>query len=353
MEVFIGGISCISHYRTFDEDFFFENSPSAPGAAFLEITPPEYKNYIPAASIRRSSHILKMGISAGMMCLQKTGLEKPDAIIVGTAMGCFEDTDKFLRALVDNGERMLTPTPFIQSTHNTVAGQIALITKCQGYNFTYVHQNISFECALFDAIMLLKEKEAENILVGAVDELNNPLKELFSRAKHIKNASDLEVPLWESKSAGYIAGEGASFFLLTNKKTDESQARIRGVKTVQKTRDSAHLLENVEKFIEESGLEKGEIDLLLSGINGDVSRDKKLRDLEKSLQLPTAYFKNLCGEFFTAGGFALWLAVSIIKKQTVPVPATPANFGDRKIKNILIVNHYNDQQYSFLCVSAC
>ena len=51
----------------------------------------------------------------------------PDAIITGTGLGCLEDTEKFLTAMVTNKEEFLTPTSFIQSTHNTVSAQIALL----------------------------------------------------------------------------------------------------------------------------------------------------------------------------------------------------------------------------------
>ena len=79
--------------------------------------------------------VVKMGVSAAMMSMKKAGLEKVDAIITGTGMGCYEDTDKFLRSMLDNKEQLLTPTAFIQSTHNTVAGQIALIFKCSGIGY--------------------------------------------------------------------------------------------------------------------------------------------------------------------------------------------------------------------------
>ena len=59
-------------------------------------------------------------------------------------------------------KNILTPTSFIQSTHNTVGGQIALGLECKGYNFTYVHASISFESALLDAQLQLAMDEASN-----------------------------------------------------------------------------------------------------------------------------------------------------------------------------------------------
>jgi 3-oxoacyl-[acyl-carrier-protein] synthase II len=352
MEIFINSLACISHHSTIDDNFFFEEVDPVPSSNILPVTAPVYKDYIPANTIRRTSHILKMGISAGLMCLRKTGEEKTDAIIVGTAIGCFEDTDKFLRSIVDNDERMLTPTSFIQSTHNTVGGQIALLVKCHGYNFTYVHQNLSFEYALLDGMMQLNEKEAETILVGATDELNPPLIQLLKRAGHIKKAEDVSEPIWNSTTKGYIAGQGAAFFNLTAKKDNSCIAKLTGVKTIQQIKDKEDLLRQTDTFLNEMGLKKSEISLLLSGVSGDVETDKNIIGFNKETGLPIAYFKHLCGEYFTSSGFALWLAASILKKQHVP-KSTGVTGDIMELKHVLIVNHYENKQYSLICVSQC
>ena len=59
--------------------------------------------------------------------------------------------------MVDSNESALNPTPFIQSTHNTIGSQIALLLQCQGYNQTYTQRAFSFENVLLDAILELKE----------------------------------------------------------------------------------------------------------------------------------------------------------------------------------------------------
>ena len=69
----------------------------------------------------------------------------PEAIITATSLGCLADTEKFLSSMVNNEPSMLNPTPFIQSTFNTIGGQLALITGNKGANITYVHRGFSFE----------------------------------------------------------------------------------------------------------------------------------------------------------------------------------------------------------------
>ncbi len=346
-------MSCISNHNTIDENYFFGDESSILSSNQLAATEPKYSDYIPAIAIRRMSHIIKMGLSAGMMSLKSAGLEKVDAIITGTGMGCFEDTDKFLRALLDNDEKLLTPTSFIQSTHNTIGGQIALQIKCNGYNFTYVHQNVSFEYALLDAIMLLKDRDASNVLVGGVDEITPSVFELLSRGGHIKKTEDLQEPIWKSTTKGYILGEGAAFFNLSAETSPSTYAKIIGAKCIQSIVDSDDLINQLNNFLSEIGVGKDEISLVLSGNSGDVITDKNIVDFNNQLNLPIAYFKHLCGEYYTSSAFALWLAANILKRQTVPSVIFPNYSPLSNVDNILIVNHHENKQYSLMLVSVC
>ena len=129
---------------------------------------PDYKDFIDPKQIRRMSRIIRMGVAAAMECLQEAELKVPDAIITGTAYGCLEDTNSFLSKMVEFNEELLTPTSFIQSTHNTIGAQIGLMLQCNHYNNAFVHRGFSFESALLDGMMLLKENDAANVLVGAI-----------------------------------------------------------------------------------------------------------------------------------------------------------------------------------------
>jgi len=166
---YINGLGCISAQKTFDANYLNEVSINTNENA-LYAQQPSYKEIIPPAMIRRMAKGVKMGIYASTEALNEAGIQMPDAIITGTGMGCTEDSEKFLKAILDNKEEFLTPTSFIQSTHNTVAGQIALGLQCKSYNFTYVNGAVSLETALLDAKMQLENEEATSVLVGGIDE---------------------------------------------------------------------------------------------------------------------------------------------------------------------------------------
>jgi len=74
--------------------------------------------------------------------------------------------EKFLDGLIAGDETMLNPTPFIQSTFNTVGAQIALLRGLHCYNTTYVHRWTSFENALTDAALRIGAGWSQAVLVG-------------------------------------------------------------------------------------------------------------------------------------------------------------------------------------------
>lgn len=353
MAIYINGSGCISHQNTIDVNDFFENAQFV-CLPKLSAQEPDYKNYVSANMLRRMSHIIKMGVAAAKISLQQAEIENVDAIITGTGLGCFEDTDKFLRAIIENNEQLLTPTSFIQSTHNTVAGQIALLIKCHNYNFTYTQQGLSFESALIDAQLFLNENKNSNILVGGLDEAIQPYYDLLQQARHIKNQENISTEIEKNQTKGFCLGEGASFFVLSNEKNKTTKSVIRGIKTFTAIKGSADLQQKLNAFLTEINLSINDVSLVLSGNSGDVDDDKILKDCNQQLFSNTsiAYFKNLCGEYFTASAFALWLASVIIEKQKLPKSLLNTEIN-LPIKNILIINQYRNMEYSFMCISSC
>ena len=121
-------------------------------------------------------------------------IEKPDAIITATSRGMLENSEKFLIDMVENGESLLKPTLFMQSTHNTIGSSIAIRLGCHGYNITYSQGNESLDWAMRDAERLIKSGKANCVLVGVHDESTPLLNELLSKA------GKEELPLIYSKS---------------------------------------------------------------------------------------------------------------------------------------------------------
>ena len=131
---------------------------------------PDYRQYIPPMQARRMGKLLKRALVCAKAALEKAGIDCPEAIVCGTAYGCMETTERILSSLRSEGEGSVSPTDFMQSTHNTIASTVAIQLGCHGYNCTYSHGERSFEHALLDAWLLFKAGELSSALVLSADE---------------------------------------------------------------------------------------------------------------------------------------------------------------------------------------
>jgi 3-oxoacyl-[acyl-carrier-protein] synthase II len=353
MKTYIRASSNISPQKTFKQDAF-PFQVSAYSGNVLAAVEPNYTDIIDAKTIRRMGRIVKMGVATALQCIKEAGDECPEAIVTATAYGCLADTDQFLSTLIGRSEETLSPTAFIQSTHNTVSAQIALILQCNCYNNTFVNGGFSFENALLDAIMLLLEKEATKVLAGSVDEITELSHIVLSRFDLYKRTSVSNLELFSSASKGTIAGEGAAFFLLTGEHSPDNLACIEGIATFYRPADSIEMASNIAAFLEDHKLVVADIDLIITGKNGDSKNDAhydRLKDLIFTGN-EMIHYKHLCGEYPTAVSFAVWLAANIIKTGRVPEEAGCEISNENKLQRVLICNNYQDLHHSLILISA-
>jgi len=281
------------------------------------------------------SRIIRMGAAAALECLREGGIKEPDAIVTGTAYGCLEDTGLFLNSMIERREEMLQPATFIQSTHNTVGAQIALLLQCTRYNNSFVHRGASFENALLDAMLLLAGGEAAAVLAGGVDELTDTSFLVLSRFGLYRRQPVSNLRLFEPRAKGTIAGEGSAFFLLAAEPAGQDLARLDGLDTFYAAGDEAEVRNRLRIFLHDRGTAPGDIDLVVTGDNGDERGDAVYRKLIASLfpGHPNATFKQLCGEYPTAVSFGLWFAANKVRG------------GAGKT---LLYNHYGDHHTAIL-----
>jgi 3-oxoacyl-(acyl-carrier-protein) synthase len=345
--VYINSASCISVQDTLNENILQNLTPEN-SSNIIKAVEPNYKEFIPPAMIRRMSKTVKMSSVASHYALKEAGIEQPDAIIVGTGMGCSQDSEKFLKNVIDNHEEFLTPTFFIQSTHNTVAGQIALGLQCHAYNFTYVNTSSSLEFSLLDAQLQINDGEAENVLVGSTDEQTARTMELYCLINTIKKEADLPVDYLHSTTNGVIWGEGASFFVVGKDKTESSYAKLKNINIGNKV-ELDEVQDFIQHFLAQNSLSTGDIDAVILGFSGDADSDvyyTKAMDLFPNSSL--LYYKHLSGEFNTASGFSTFIACHILKEQQIPEVMMINAEKRESIKNVLLYNHLAGHDHSLV-----
>lgn len=276
---YIHAIASITHQNTFRVDNIMEElTPLTDESALVS---PNYKEFIPGAALRRLSPVLRIGLTTSIECKNKVDKDF-DAISVGTALGCLKDTEKFLNTFLTSTSDFLSPTAFIQSTHNTIGGQISLGLGNHAYNMTHTQNNVSFEVALLDGIMCINEGK-ENVLVGAADE-------------HIKFLELIQPSLISDK---YPLSTGASFFAFSNHKSDI------GVKAVKVNFNSTNVDNELSTFLKENNLSKEQIDIVLHS-NSDV----KLSENQEGID-----YLQYSGLHYSASSFALHVAHDHLKNS--------------------------------------
>ena len=272
---YIHTISSITHQNTFRTENICENLTKLTEES--ELISPDYKEFIPPTSLRRLSPVLRIGLTTSIECKSKMGKDF-DAISVGTALGCLRDTEKFLNTIHTTTSDVLSPTAFIQSTHNTIGGQISLGLKNHAYNMTHTQNSLSFEVAFLDGMMCIHEGKS-NVLVGAADE----------KIGFLENVQPQLIPNKHPLTSG------ASFFAISD---EVSESRI-GVRGVYVNFASERVSSEISQFLSNKHLSIHDIDLVLH--NGNESG-------VDFLGTPELNYLDYSGMHYSASAFALHIA---------------------------------------------
>ena len=347
--MYITDSACISPQRTFDNAFFEGDIRVHEGDRYIAIEP-AYGQLIPAGLLRRMGKAVRMGVGAGLPLIQRAQIE---GIVLGTANGGLEDCLKFLNQIVDYNEGTLTPTNFVQSTPNAVAGNLALMSKTTGYNTTHVHKGLAFEAALLDTMLLLEEKRGKAFLVGSIEEISDYNHNIDLLAGSFKTGHFTSESLFALDSPGSANGEGAAMFIVNAERSDNASAQIRDVFQSNNLAEK-ELSPVVDAFLHRNGLQAGDIDTVIMGISGDNRTDHWYFNLQKALfEGSNIYtYKNMVGDYPTGSAFATWMGAQVIAGKRVPDACVWAQKNTRAPKHILIYNHYKASQHGFILLGS-
>lgn len=305
--MYITASSTISYQPIFrNKSFSLELSDLKPTS---ELITPDYNPYIPAMEGRRMSQVLKMAVTCSIDCLEQAGLSQPEAIIVGTSMGCCVHTKNFLDKILSANEGPLSPTSFILSTHNTIAGQISILLKNHGYNMTHTQNSLSFEQGLIDGILCINDG-LNNILIGGADEKEESLYNMKVRL-------DDEFILTSC---------GVSFFILSNEKNNPEDIKLVDVGSFGLVVEPDVL---IAEFMVSNKVSPEEIDLILYSSSDQMitTELKKVFGQKKMFN-----FQKISGTYFTNSAFAMHYGIDVLSHKKHPI------FGEQ-INKVLVCNN--------------
>ncbi|CAN5141426.1 beta-ketoacyl synthase chain length factor [soil metagenome] len=350
-KIYINGLASISAQV---EEAVFNGNAKEYHQNIIPAIEPFYKDFIPVISLRRMSKAVKMGLTAAKMALKEAGDPQPDAILTGTGQGNKQDTERFLEDILEQKEELVAPTAFIQSTHNTVGGQIGLNLKNKSYNTTYSHTSSSLEAAFIDALLLYDEKSAINVLVGGVDDISEKITSFQYLDSQIKNREICNLDLFHTSSPGTIISEGAHFFCLSSQKESSSYSRLLDV-LIFNAGNAEDVSDEILRFLKNSDIDIGELDVVILGKNGDSRFDHFYEHLQENIfaQKQQLGYKHLSGDYNTSSGYAIWLGCKILKDGFIPEILKLNNMAAvSNPANILIYNQYLGVNHSIILLGS-
>lgn len=305
-------MAVIKRYNTISVlDSFKDGILNDPMVRGRELIEPDYKEIIPANLFRRMSKVLRMGVGCGLATALN---ETVQGVIVGSGIGCYQNSITFTEHYLNKREGALSPTAFIQSTDNAIAGQIAIALGNNSYNNTYIHKGIAFENALVDAMLLIREGK-DNILVGAVDEW-------------------IRIYDHDNTGAEWV-GEGSSFFLISSDKI-EGSVEIADCWVLNSTVHDVNSA--IRDYLDLHSLDLPDILLAGNSFIGTCHVD------HSALCKQVFRYDDLCGIYFTNPAFALQLASELIE---YPEKANKLWLSGR---SALVINNFNDELFGIIYV---
>lgn len=247
---------------------------------------PNFRDWLNPLESRRMGKILKRALVTAQKVMHDSGVQQPDAVITGTGLGCIENTELFLDQLCREGEEMLKPTYFMQSTHNTISSLISIHDHLHGYNTTYSHKSVSFDSALLDAFTQLRLGDIQTALVTGNDEMTPSYFSILQRAGYVGQPGQV------------AAGETSVAMMLT---TDPADA----------------LCEIEEVSMSVRGVQQpfAPADLLVLGTNGVPQNDQLYREVAQQMPgVETFEYKRLFGESYTVSGLGVYAAAHLLSQ---------------------------------------
>ena len=346
--VYVLSAKQISLQQPLSEDWMHE--PVEYQVPFARSVDPSFKDYVSPIEARRMGKILKRAVATSKEALKASGLDSVDALITGTGYGCIENTEFFLDALSKEGEQLLKPTYFMQSTHNTISSLVAIQTKNHGYNVTYAHKGISFDSALQDTWLQFRLGKIDSALVGGHDEMTETFYHILKKGGVMGKDEER-------------CGETAVAVVLSRHFKEERRSnpdlqplcKFKGFQMLhQPTIDT--LMDAVTKLLQSDGKTLTDVDYVLTGISGNHENDKAYLEETKILfgVTPLLKYKHLFGESFTSSGIGLYVTAHCLKAGRVPATlfVNPVEVSDKQPKCILLYNRSDGKNVSLTLLEA-
>ncbi len=296
-----------------------ERSPAARIGAFT--TEPE----LPKGKARRLDRGSQYAMVAARQCLADAGYamagrEERTGILFGTGSAGAGPLTEFERQMAVDSPEAASPFLFPNTVANAPASQAAIELGIKGPNVTITQKDAAPLNALFYGRMLLADRRADALLVGAADEWNLDYHLAYERVHATRTQT----------RPGFVLGEGAAAILVE----DEDAARSRGARIAARVAsvvsygapvspqhrraDPSTLASVMDAALAEAGVAPHEVGLVHLSKNGaattDAAEEAALADVFGLVTPRTAAIKGALGENPAIAAVQLALAADALRE---------------------------------------
>ncbi len=264
-------------------------------------------------NMRRADKLSKMAVVAASEAIANGGTEdlnrKRVGIIAATALGAHVTTFDFLDDILEYGDAAVSPTTFSNSVHNAAASYISSVLGIEGPTLTVTQFFFAFHSALQLAQVWLNEGRCDYVLAGAIEQYGDVLA--YVHDTKLAPAPDGRIRPFNFKPAYQVPGEGSVFFLLSNKKHDNTFCEIHNVS------------------VNADGKDIPQADLDIIDTDG-LLEDETVYKSCLSPAIPAASYSPLFGSMLSGSAFNCAAGALIMRNQTVysnPVTDNPHGFN--------------------------
>lgn len=338
--LYIQGMAQISIQPPLGDDWMHEATPT--NEAYTRANDPVFRDFLSPLEARRMGKLLKRAAIVSERALQEGNTACPENIYTGTGLGCVESTEEFLEKLCRQGEHLLSPSHFMQSTHNTISSLIAIRTHCHGCNMTFSHKTFSFEQALNEALMSHCCEASSHFLIGGYDEVTPSYFTLLRRAGYVGNP-------------GQVSCSETAMAALLSTTANGALARLEAFGMGQRANHEAPS-DVLRHFLTANHLSATDIDAILTGANGVPANDNRYASCCAPVcpNVPQLAYKSVFGENYTVSALGFYAAVRMLQHAVWPqtmrvvsgrLPQTPP-------RRLLLMNLDADGGYALTMLSS-
>jgi hypothetical protein len=124
----------------------------------------------------------------------------------------------------------------------------------------------------------------------------------------------------------------------------EGVVKIAGIEVLYMP-EKQKIVDAVNRLCLENNISVDDIDLLVTGRNGNKENNKVYDDFENIFNMKdkSESYKDIFGESFTTSAYSVCYAYECLKKGITP--------SGRKVKNVLLYNHYENKDHSLILLT--